>query len=59
MTSLARPSFSWLFSGSSSRDKSATGLRSNAPGVKSVDGRMLNGHLNEAELKTWAEGLEL
>lgn len=46
-------------SGSSGLGKSAAGLRSSAPGAKIVDGRMLNGHLNEAELKAWAEGLEL
>lgn len=46
-------------SGSSGLGKSAAGLRSSAPGAKIVDGRMLNGHLNEAELKDWAEGLEL
>lgn len=46
-------------SGSSGLGKSAAGLRSSAPGAKIMDGRMLNGHLNEAELKAWAEGLEL
>ncbi len=46
-------------SGSSGLGKSAAGLRSSAPGAKIVDGRMLNGHLNEAELKAWAERLEL
>ena len=46
-------------SGGSGLGKSAAGLRSSAPGAKIVDGRMLNGHLNEAELKAWAEGLEL
>ncbi len=46
-------------SGSSGLGKSADGLRSSAPGAKIVDGRMLNGSLNEAELKQWAEGLKL
>ena len=46
-------------SGSSGLSKSAAGLRPSAPGAKIVDGRMLNGSLNEAELKSWAEGLNL
>ena len=46
-------------SGGSGLGKSAAGLRSSAPGAKIVDGRMLNGSLNEAELKDWAEGLKL
>ena len=46
-------------SGGSNLGKSAAGLRSSAPGAKIVDGRMLNGRLNEAELKAWAEGLNL
>ena len=46
-------------SGSSGLGKSAAGLRPSAPGAKIVDGRMLNGSLNEAELKAWAEGLNL
>ena len=46
-------------SGGSGLGKSAAGLRSSAPGAKIVDGRMLNGHLNEEELKAWAEGLKL
>ena len=46
-------------SGSSGLGKSADGLRSSAPGAKIVDGRMLNGSLNEAELKLWAECLKL
>lgn len=46
-------------SGGSGLGKSAAGLRVSAPGAKIVDGRMLNGHLNEAELKAWAEGLNL
>lgn len=46
-------------SGGSGLGKSAAGLRSSAPGAKILDGRMLNGHLKEAELKAWAEGLKL
>lgn len=46
-------------SGGSGLGKSAAGLRSSAPGAKIMDGRMLNGRLNEAELKAWAEGLKL
>lgn len=46
-------------SGGSGLGKSAAGLRSSAPGAKIVDGRMLNGHLNEEELKGWTEGLKL
>ena len=46
-------------SGGSGLGKSAAGLRVSAPGAKVVDGRMLNGRLNEAELKAWAEGLNL
>ena len=46
-------------SGGSGLGKSASGLRPSAPGAKIVDGRMLNGRLNEAELRKWAEGLKL
>ena len=46
-------------SGGSGFGKSAAGLRSSAPGTKIVDGRMLNGRLNEADLKAWVEGLKL
>lgn len=46
-------------SGGSGFGKSAAGLRSSAPGAKIVDGRMLNGRLNEADLKAWVEGLKL
>ena len=46
-------------SGGSGLGKSAAGLRSSAPGAKIVDGRMLNGRLDETELKVWAEGLKL
>ena len=46
-------------SGGSGLGKSASGLRSSAPGAKIIDGRMLNGKLSEAELKTWVESLKL
>ena len=46
-------------SGGSGLGKSAAGLRASAPGAKILDGRMLNGRLNEAELKVWADGLKL
>ena len=46
-------------SGSSGLGKSASGLQASAPGARILDGRMLNGPLNEAELKSWAEGLKL
>ena len=46
-------------SGGSGLGKSAAGLQVSAPGTKIMDGRMLNGRLNEAELKTWVDGLKL
>lgn len=46
-------------SGGSGLGKSAADLRSSAPGAKIVDGRMLNGRLNEGELKAWVSGLHL
>ncbi len=46
-------------SGGSGLGKSAAGLHSSAPGAKILDGRMLNGHLDESELRAWAEGLKL
>lgn len=46
-------------SGSSGLGQSAAGLQPSAPGAKIVDGRMLNGSLDETELKAWAEGLKL
>lgn len=46
-------------SGGSGLGKSASGLQASAPGAKIVEGRMLNGRLDEAELKAWAEGLKL
>ena len=46
-------------SGSSGLGQSAAGLQPSAPGAKIVDGRMLNGSLDETELKAWVEGLKL
>ena len=46
-------------SGGSGLGKSAAGLQVSAPGAKILDGRMLKGRLNEAELKTWVDGLKL
>ena len=46
-------------SGGSGLGKSAEGLRPSAPGASFVDGRLLNGRLDEAELRAWAAGLKL
>lgn len=46
-------------SGGSGLGRSAEGLKDSAPGARIMDGRMLNGRLNEAELKTWVSGLGL
>lgn len=46
-------------SGGSGLGRAAEGLRDSAAGARILDGRMLNGRLNEAELKHWAEGLNL
>ena len=46
-------------SGGSGLGKSAAGLRASAPGANIMDGRLLNGRLNEAELKAWVQGLKL
>ena len=46
-------------SGGSGLGKSAAGLRPSAPGARIADGRMLNGRLNEAELKAWVSGGKL
>ena len=46
-------------SGGSGLGKSAAGLQPSTPGAKIMDGRMLNGSLNTAELKSWADGLKL
>ena len=46
-------------SGGSGLGKSAEGLKSSAPGAKILDGRLLNGQLNERDLKAWVSGLKL
>ena len=46
-------------SGGSGLGKSAAGLQDSAPGAKIMDGKMLNGRLNETELKSWVAGLKL
>lgn len=46
-------------SGGSGLGRSAAGLRSNAPGARIVDGRLLNGHLSERYLKSWVETVKL
>ena len=46
-------------SGGSGLGKAAADLRSSAPGVRILDGRMLNGRTSEAELKAWVSGLKL
>ena len=46
-------------SGGSGLGKSASGLKSSAPGAKIVDGRMLNGRMSESDLKAWVDGLHL
>ena len=45
--------------GGSGLGQSAAELRPSAPGARIVDGWMLNGKLDEAELKAWAAGLKL
>lgn len=46
-------------SGGSGLGKSAEGLKSSAPGAKILDGRLLNGQLNEGDLKAWVSRLKL
>lgn len=46
-------------SGGSGLGGAAGDLRDSAPGAKIPDGRLLNGRLNEADLRRWAEGLNL
>lgn len=46
-------------SGGSSLGKSAANLQISAPGAKILDGRMLNGQLDESDLKHWVSGLKL
>ena len=45
-------------SGGSGLGKSAAGLRSSAPGARIMDGQLLNGRLNEGDLKAWVSGLK-
>ena len=46
-------------SGGSGLGGTAAALQGSAPGARIVSGRMLNGRLNEADLKTWVSGLKL
>lgn len=46
-------------SGGSGLGQSAADLRGSAPGAVILDGRMINGVPDAAELKAWAEGLRL
>jgi flavodoxin len=46
-------------SGGSGLGKTAADLQASAPGARILDGRLLNGRLSEAELKTWVAGLKL
>ena len=46
-------------SGGSGLGKSADGLRSSAPGARILDGRLLNGRLDESDLSAWVKGLKL
>ena len=46
-------------SGGSGLGKTASDLQDSAPGAKILDGRLLNGRLNEDELKAWVSGLKL
>lgn len=47
-------------SGGSGLGQSAAGLQGSvAANAKIMDGRMLNGQLNEAELRAWVDGLKL
>ena len=46
-------------SGGSGLGRSAANLKGSVPGAKILDGRLLNGRLDEADLKAWAEGMKL
>ena len=46
-------------SGGSGLGKSAADLQGSASGARILNGRMLNGRLNETELKAWVSGLKL
>ena len=64
-TFLARYDFSgktivlFATSGGSGLGSTAAALQSSAPGARILDGRLLNGRLNEGDLKTWVSGLNL
>lgn len=46
-------------SGGSSLGSTAAALQSSAPGARILDGWLLNGRLNEGDLKAWVSGLKL
>lgn len=46
-------------SGGSGLGSTAAALQSSAPGARILDGRLLNGRLNEEDLKAWVSGLNL
>lgn len=46
-------------SGGSSLGSTAAALQSSAPGARILDGQLLNGRLNEGDLKAWVSGLKL
>ncbi len=46
-------------SGGSSLGSTAAALQSSAPGARILDGRLLNGRLNEGDLKAWVSELKL
>lgn len=46
-------------SGGSGLGSTAAALQSSAPGARILDGRLLNGRLNEGDLTAWVSGLKL
>lgn len=46
-------------SGGSGLGSTAAALQISAPGARILDGRLLNGRLNEGDLKAWVSGLKL
>lgn len=46
-------------SGGSGLGSTAAALQSSAPGARILDGRLLNGRLNEGDLTAWVSGLNL
>ena len=46
-------------SGGSGLGKTASDLKGSAPGARILDGRLLNGRLNEGSLTAWVSGLKL